>query len=63
MKTIHVQRKEQWGTIRYYPVNDTARAMLELMKRQIFTKAELFVLKNELGFNLEIKTNDDDLLE
>lgn len=51
---IVVQQREHYGTVRFYPVNDTAQKFADLMGRMTFDIGHLKRIK-EIGIPVEVK--------
>lgn len=51
---ITVDKREVYGTVRYYPVCDKAQAFARLMYRKTFTERDLYIIK-ELGYRVLFK--------
>jgi len=49
-----VERKEHYGIVRFYPVNNTAQKLADLMGRMTFDIGHLKRIK-EIGFHVEVK--------
>lgn len=51
---IIVEKRTQYGTIRFYPVSETAHKFADLMGRMTFDIGHLKRIK-DIGINVEIK--------
>lgn len=49
-----VEQKVQYGTVRFYPVNNTAQKFADLMGRMTFDIGHLKRIK-EIGLHVEVK--------
>ena len=54
---IVVERKEQYGTVRFYPVNHLAQQFANLMGRMTFDIGHLKRIK-EMGINVDVKQEE-----
>lgn len=52
-----VERKEQYGTVRFYPVNHLAQQFANLMGRMTFDIGHLKRIK-EMGINVDVKQEE-----
>ena len=52
-----VERKEHYGTVRFYPVNDTAQKFSDLLGRMTFDIGHLKRIK-EIGIPVEVKQEE-----
>ena len=50
-------KKAQYGRVRYYPLNSTARALTKLVKQETLTEEDFKILEvmKQLGLELEVK--------
>ena len=52
-----VERKEHYGTVRFYPVNHLAQQFANLMGRMTFDIGHLKRIK-EMGINVDVKQEE-----
>jgi len=53
MITVEVQAKDVYGIIRFYPLNDNTKLILEIKGKKTFEHKDLEILKR-LGFRVEL---------
>jgi hypothetical protein len=51
---ITVDKRDVYGTVRYYPVCDKARVFARLTNKKTFTERDLYIVK-ELGYRVLFK--------
>jgi hypothetical protein len=58
MKDLIVRKKSKFGTDHYFPYNDNAKLLIEIIpRREAFFKKDLIRLK-DLGFRIVVKAEE-----
>lgn len=55
---IKIERREVYGTERFYPSDDRSRVLARLVRKKTFDRRDLFLIK-DLGFTVMLEHKED----